>query len=79
METTEAMETMTLTAGRERRVKTAREAAAGRTKAAIRKEVNKMMRFAIPRTAHCQEGHGKVPDMTENCPHYFIRKGGAGR
>lgn len=38
-----------------------------------------MTRYAVPRTAHCQEGHGMVPDMTENCPHCFIRKGGAGR
>jgi hypothetical protein len=35
-----------------------------------------MKRFTIPRVAHCGSGHGKVPDMTENCPQHFIRKRG---
>ncbi len=31
-----------------------------------------MKRFMIRRVAHCNEGHEKVLDMTENCPLYFI-------
>jgi hypothetical protein len=26
-----------------------------------------MMRFLIPRIAHCSQGHTRVPGMTENC------------
>jgi len=32
-----------------------------------------MKRYSLPRVAHCNEGHGKVPDMTENFPQHFIR------
>lgn len=32
-----------------------------------------MKRYSLPRVAHCNEGHGKVPDMTENCPQHFLR------
>ncbi len=35
-----------------------------------------MRRFTIPRTTHCNEEHGQVLDMTENCPFPFMRKGG---
>jgi len=30
-----------------------------------------MKRYSLPRVAHCNEGHGKVPDMTENYPQSF--------
>jgi len=32
-----------------------------------------MKRFMIRRVAHCNEGHAKVLDMTENCPPHIIR------
>lgn len=38
-----------------------------------------MRKFAVPRIAHCKEGHGRVLDTTENCPSQFSRKGGDGR
>lgn len=42
----------------------------------MRKEAMEMRRFTIPRTTHCNEEHGQVLDMTENCPFPFMRKGG---
>ena len=31
-----------------------------------------MKRYMIRRVAHCNEGHGKVLDTTENCPLHFL-------
>lgn len=32
-----------------------------------------MKRYTIHRVAHCNEGHGKVLDMTTNRPLHFVR------
>jgi len=32
-----------------------------------------MKRYMIRRVAHCNEGHAKVLDMTENCPMHLFR------